>query len=106
MVPTSVFITNRRGYPTLSRRHQEFLSDCFRRGVQVVLAGNPHHTPGGPTAPSPPPPPPLPVPPGPGGEAVPAGASSHPLQAHWEYLSYLFRKLEATLEQVGRPPPG
>lgn len=35
LVPTSIFMTNKRGYPTLSKRHQEFLTDCFRRGVQV-----------------------------------------------------------------------
>lgn len=35
LVPTSAFSTNKRGYPALSRRHQELLADCFRRGVQV-----------------------------------------------------------------------
>ena len=35
LLPTAAFSTNKRGYPALSRRHQELLADCFRRGVQV-----------------------------------------------------------------------
>lgn len=37
MVPTAIFMTNKRGFPTLSRRHQDFLADCFTRGVQVSM---------------------------------------------------------------------
>ncbi len=37
VVPTSIFMTNKRGFPTLSRRHQDFLADCFTRNVQVRL---------------------------------------------------------------------
>ncbi len=39
VVPTSIFMTNRRGYPTLSRRHQDFLGEMFQRGVQVGWGG-------------------------------------------------------------------
>ena len=108
LVPTSAFMTNRRGYPTLPKRHQEFLGDCFRRGVQVVLAGNPclKQPAGAPAAAAggsaageaaQPPLPQGAVASGPGGEAV---AAAHPLHAHWEYLSYLFRKLDPTSEQA------
>ncbi|GAB4821351.1 hypothetical protein N2152v2_008397 [Parachlorella kessleri] len=98
VVPTSVFMTNRRGYPTLSRRHQDFLSDMFQRGVQVVLSGNAHHS----------------VPEqqvaaaatstivglGPNGTAqLTAPGQAHPLRVYWEYLSYTFRKLPAATEQ-------
>lgn len=34
-LPTSAFLTNRRGYPTLSRAHQELLLGFWRQGVQV-----------------------------------------------------------------------
>ncbi|KAL4443757.1 hypothetical protein ABPG75_011494 [Micractinium tetrahymenae] len=93
VLPTSIFMTNKRGYPTLSKRHQEFLADCFRRGVQVVLSGNAHHS--------------LPeaapasnaVAAGPGGAVVPVAAPQNPLRLYWEYLSFLFRKIEATSEQ-------
>lgn len=32
---TEVFLTNRRGYPTLSKAHQELLTSFWRQGVQV-----------------------------------------------------------------------
>ncbi|KAI3428237.1 hypothetical protein D9Q98_006617 [Chlorella vulgaris] len=99
LVPTSVFTTNKRGYPTLSKRHQDFLSDCFRRGVQVVLSGNAQHAPPPEAAPS-------------GGAAARgldgavaavaaavAPLQANPLRVYWEYLSYIFRKIEATSEQ-------
>ena len=35
MVPTSLFLTNKRGFPTLSRAHQALLASFFRLGVQV-----------------------------------------------------------------------
>jgi protein arginine N-methyltransferase 5 len=84
LVPTAAFQANKRGYPALPRRHQEFLADCFRLGVQVVLTGAAQHTP-------PPPPPGNAVAVGPDGGAAPAAAVQHPLRLYWEYLSYLFR---------------
>jgi protein arginine N-methyltransferase 5 len=36
MVPTSVFQTNKRGFPALSRAHQELLTTFFQQGVQVA----------------------------------------------------------------------
>ena len=35
MVSTSLFLTNKRGFPTLSRAHQALLASFFRLGVQV-----------------------------------------------------------------------
>jgi len=29
IVPTSIFLTNRKGFPTLSKRHQSFLLQLF-----------------------------------------------------------------------------
>ena len=37
LLPTSAFLTNKRGYPTLSRAHQELLTRFFQMGVQVGL---------------------------------------------------------------------
>jgi protein arginine N-methyltransferase 5 len=83
-------MTNKRGFPALSKRHQEFLADCFKRGVQAVLSGNAHHTP-----------PPEPAAAAGGGTAVGLGPEGgavltvaggpNPLRPYWEYLSYLFR---------------
>lgn len=35
IVPTSVFSTNKRGYPVLSKAHQELLATVFKWNVQV-----------------------------------------------------------------------
>ena len=35
LLPTSTFLTNRRGYPTLSKAHQELLTRFFQLGVQA-----------------------------------------------------------------------
>ena len=35
LLPTSAFLTNRRGYPTLSKAHQELLTRFFQLGVQA-----------------------------------------------------------------------
>jgi hypothetical protein len=34
-----VFTTNKRGYPVLSKAHQELLATALRFGVQVILTG-------------------------------------------------------------------
>lgn len=36
MLPTSVFQTNKRGFPTLSKPHQDLLLLFFRHNVQVT----------------------------------------------------------------------
>ena len=37
LLPTSAFLTNRRGYPTLSKAHQELLTRFFQLGVQASV---------------------------------------------------------------------
>lgn len=112
LLPTSVFTTNKRGYPILSKAHQELLSTAYRHNVQVVLTGEPLHK----VAPAPPQPPP-PATPAPestiaaaaaaaGGDVLPFAVNdpgeSHVLRPYWEYLCYLFRRLDggAAQEQV------
>eukprot|EP00003_Mantamonas_plastica_P002952 TRINITY_DN1235_c2_g1_i1.p1 TRINITY_DN1235_c2_g1~~TRINITY_DN1235_c2_g1_i1.p1 ORF type:complete len:703 (-),score=243.77 TRINITY_DN1235_c2_g1_i1:16-2124(-) len=46
IVPTSVFLTNKRGYPVLSKKHQEFVTKMFDYDVQVLLKGTAHHNQG------------------------------------------------------------
>lgn len=123
IVQTDAFLTNRRGYPTLSKRHQEFLVHAFRRNIQVVLAGEAKHSPD-PEHPEPstaaPLPPPPPSPPSSSRVVASGGAteypslaesasmltttvnapplSSNPVRVYWEYLSFLFRKQPVTGE--------
>ncbi|GIL73292.1 hypothetical protein Vretimale_4879 [Volvox reticuliferus] len=103
LLPTSVFITNKRGYPVLPKGHQDMLAAFFKLGVQVVLTGEACHSVASPanvgaaTA---------------GGTAVAVGPDGeplgfnitnpgefHPLRPYWEYLCFLFRRLEAVGEQ-------
>ena len=43
-IPTSIFIFNKAGFPTLSRSHQEFLLRLMKqKDVQYIITGEPHH---------------------------------------------------------------
>ena len=42
---TDSFLTNRKGYPALSKRHQDFLAKAFYHNVQIILSGDSHHPP-------------------------------------------------------------
>jgi len=43
IVPTDIFLTNKMGYPTLSKSHQAFINSMFKYKVQVILKGTPRH---------------------------------------------------------------
>eukprot|EP00455_Lapot_gusevi_P049550 TRINITY_DN7042_c0_g1_i2.p1 TRINITY_DN7042_c0_g1~~TRINITY_DN7042_c0_g1_i2.p1 ORF type:complete len:646 (+),score=142.20 TRINITY_DN7042_c0_g1_i2:62-1939(+) len=43
VLPTSIFLTNRRGFPVLSRPHQQFLAGLFKRQVRVMIRGKSKH---------------------------------------------------------------
>ncbi|NP_001383341.1 protein arginine N-methyltransferase 5 isoform 1 [Gallus gallus] len=45
ILPTSIFLTNKKGFPVLSRPHQRLLGRLLKLEVQVVLWGAPHHEP-------------------------------------------------------------
>jgi protein arginine N-methyltransferase 5 len=38
-IPTDIFILNRKGYPVLPKKHQEYLFKLFKLNTQVVLTG-------------------------------------------------------------------
>ncbi|CAL5222774.1 g5187 [Coccomyxa viridis] len=94
LLPTSAFLTNRRGYPTLSKAHQELLTRFFQLGVQVVLSGESRHSHlGTDTVPSAQNGFPSLSESSASGTSVPVnGVSAHPLQLYCEYLSYVFRR--------------
>ncbi|KIY97450.1 putative Protein arginine N-methyltransferase 5 [Monoraphidium neglectum] len=100
LLPTSVFGTNKRGYPVLSRAHQELVHLAFAHGVQVILTGDSkHRVAPAPTAPPPPPPSSAPKQPAGGAEGAGGGepgdfpivnpGESHALRPYWEYLCYV-----------------
>ena len=37
ILPTHIFKSNKKGYPVLSRAHQEFIQACFKMEVQVKI---------------------------------------------------------------------
>lgn len=43
LLPTSIFLTNRRGYPVLSRQHQAFIKAMAQLDVQVIIKGHTRH---------------------------------------------------------------
>lgn len=43
VVPTDIFLTNKRGYPVLSKSHQSLVKAFFSLDVQVIVSGNSHH---------------------------------------------------------------
>ncbi|XP_062459984.1 protein arginine N-methyltransferase 5-like [Pezoporus occidentalis] len=43
LLPTSLFLTNKKGFPVLSRPHQRLLARLLKLEVQVVLTGAPRH---------------------------------------------------------------
>eukprot|EP00434_Breviolum_minutum_P028225 symbB.v1.2.024969.t1/scaffold2401.1/size80084/1 len=41
IIPSDAFLTNKQGFPVLSKRHKAFLMQLFRNKVQVILQGLP-----------------------------------------------------------------
>eukprot|EP00930_Biecheleria_cincta_P085540 TRINITY_DN74923_c0_g1_i1.p1 TRINITY_DN74923_c0_g1~~TRINITY_DN74923_c0_g1_i1.p1 ORF type:complete len:613 (-),score=106.14 TRINITY_DN74923_c0_g1_i1:28-1866(-) len=41
IIPADIFLTNKQGFPVLSKRHKTFLMQLFRNKVQVILQGLP-----------------------------------------------------------------
>ena len=118
-IAPSAFVANKRGFPVLPKRHQAFVSLMMRRNVQVILRGGgdtsgdgeneggdtsgsagavDEHTADARSG---------------GGDAAPTPAetarmasdaaarpeNAHPARRRWEYVVYLFRKIEPTTEQ-------
>ncbi|CAI5741641.1 unnamed protein product [Peronospora destructor] len=43
IIATNVFLTNRKGYPALSQRHQTLMAQLFQHKIQFYLSGRPRH---------------------------------------------------------------
>jgi protein arginine N-methyltransferase 5 len=43
VVPTNIFLTNKKGFPVLSRAHQNLVRQLFKLDVQLVLSGKERH---------------------------------------------------------------
>jgi len=41
IIPADIFLTNKQGFPVLSKRHKTFLQQFFRHRVQIIIQGLP-----------------------------------------------------------------
>jgi len=46
LIPTSAFLTNKKGFPVLSKRHQQVLRRFSKFNVQMLVTGRPRHAAG------------------------------------------------------------
>ncbi|PWZ25585.1 Protein arginine N-methyltransferase 5 [Zea mays] len=89
ILQTEAFLTNAKGYPCLSKRHQSLLTGFFKHSVQVIISGRSNHNV-------------FPV-----SEGVLSGDESytedshvrHALTPYLEYIAYLYRKMDPLPEQ-------
>ncbi|KAF4403504.1 hypothetical protein G4B88_008150 [Cannabis sativa] len=89
IVNTDSFLTNTRGYPCLSKRHQNLITGFFNHAVQVVISGKPvHNLPSGNTNLT-------------ASQSINNvdGDKRHPLRSYLDYIGYLYQKLDPIPEQ-------
>ncbi|KAF7137514.1 hypothetical protein RHSIM_Rhsim07G0173800 [Rhododendron simsii] len=89
IIHTNSFLTNARGYPCLSKRHQRLMTAFFNHSIQIVVSGTPVHN--------------LPL----GNSELAAdhtdnhidGTQRHSLRPYLDYVSYLYQKMDPLPEQ-------
>jgi protein arginine N-methyltransferase 5 len=81
IIPLSIFKLNSKGYPILPPKHQEFLARLFKFGVQFIIKDDSLDYKLG-------------------NNVIKSAqdAEGGPLKVYWEYLSFLFRRLEPLTE--------
>ncbi|CAM6114727.1 unnamed protein product [Calypogeia fissa] len=104
IIHTSAFLTNKRGFPCLSKQHQNLITTLFNHNVQIVISGESFHS-VDPEAPA----------------AIDSSSNGsdgiaqiqlhelslhedrllakHPLRPYWEYISHLYRKMDPATDQ-------
>ncbi|PSR91898.1 Protein arginine N-methyltransferase [Actinidia chinensis var. chinensis] len=88
IIHTNSFLTNARGYPCLSKRHQKLIIAFFNHSIQIVVSGTPVHN--------------LPM----GSSELAANHTDnfdsvqrHSLRAYLDYVAYLYQKMDPLPEQ-------
>ncbi|RZC92028.1 hypothetical protein C5167_027918 [Papaver somniferum] len=87
---TSAFLTNARGFPCLSKRHQKLIDGLFNHSMQIVVCGKPAHNISADSL-----------------ESVPTdysnnhvdGIARHPLRSYLDYVAYLYQRMDPLPEQ-------
>ncbi|EPS62792.1 hypothetical protein M569_11997, partial [Genlisea aurea] len=85
ILSTDSFLTNARGYPCLSKRHQSLITSFFHHSVQIILSGEQFHT--APVVSS-----------GPNKDDLNDGVT-HPLKSYLSYIAFLYQKMDPLPEQ-------
>ncbi|KAM7490699.1 hypothetical protein LguiA_033620 [Lonicera macranthoides] len=89
LIHTHSFLINARGFPCLSKRHQNLLTGFFNHSVQVVISGKPvHNLPRGTS--------------GSGSNSTPSSIEviqRHPIRSYLDYVGYLYQKMDPLPEQ-------
>ncbi|EFH43573.1 Skb1 methyltransferase family protein [Arabidopsis lyrata subsp. lyrata] len=81
ILSTDAFLTNARGYPCLSKRHQKLIAGFFDHAAQVVISGKPVHNLQKSL------------------DSNTEGTAKNPLRIYLDYVAFLFQKMEALPEQ-------
>ncbi|XP_062224110.1 protein arginine N-methyltransferase 5-like isoform X3 [Phragmites australis] len=86
ILQTNVFLTNAKGYPCLSKRHQNLLTGFFNHSVQVIISGRSNHNVSRVV------------------EGVLSGDENHTevrhvLSPYLDYTAYLYRRMDPLPEQ-------
>ncbi|GAB2222938.1 hypothetical protein Droror1_Dr00017070 [Drosera rotundifolia] len=79
IIDANAFLTNTRGYPCLSKRHQKLVTTFFNHSVQLVLSGQAFHE-----SPK---------------ESLDSGIKRHPLRSYLDYVGFLYQRMELLPEQ-------
>ncbi|PIA44062.1 hypothetical protein AQUCO_01800245v1 [Aquilegia coerulea] len=88
IIHTNAFLTNARGYPCLSKRHQKLIAGFFNHSIQIVVSGNEVHNTSMGTL-----------------ECSnhtnenSDDTSRHPLRSYLDYVGYLYQRMDPLPEQ-------
>ncbi|KAL6578609.1 Protein arginine N-methyltransferase 5 [Orobanche minor] len=86
IINTNSFLTNARGYPCLSKRHQRLTTAFFDHSVQIVISGRPvHNIPLGASESN--------------GDNHVEGGCRHPLKSYIDYVAFLYQKMDPLPQQ-------
>ncbi|XP_075642080.1 protein arginine N-methyltransferase 1.5 isoform X2 [Castanea sativa] len=89
IINTDSFLTNARGYPCLSKRHQKLITGFFNHAIQIVISGKQVHSlPKGSTDLA-----------SNHNDSSSDGVQRHPLRPYLDYVGYLYQKMDPLPEQ-------
>ncbi|XP_027075061.2 protein arginine N-methyltransferase 1.5 [Coffea arabica] len=89
IISSNSFLTNARGYPCLSKRHQNLMAAFFNHSIQIVISGEQLHS----------------LPPGNldttanNSDNHNEGLHLHPLRSYLDYVAYLYQRMDPLPEQ-------